>query len=319
MFQYFLFRILSIIPILLVASFVIFALLRLSGTDPITQYLIHSNLPQTQELVESLRHEFGLDKPILQQYLMWLQQASRLDFGTSFITGRSVSNDFMYFLPNTFLLVGLSFLIILCVSIPLGILSSKYKDKIPDLIIRFFCFIGVCIPNFWLAFVLIIIFAIYLDWLPALGLDSPQSFILPCLSISLMSSCINTRLIRTNMLEIRKERHIVYAKLRALDSKKITLKHIFYNASLPIVTAFGMHIGELIGGALLIENIFAIPGIGLYSLQGIANHDYPIIQCFVVVLCLAFVVCNLLVDMLLIILDPRLRSEVMKSKQISDN
>ncbi|RDU70309.1 nickel ABC transporter permease subunit NikB [Helicobacter aurati] len=311
---YLLLRILSIIPMLLVASFIIFALLRLNGTDPVVQYLINSNLPQTPELVESLRHQFGLDKPVIQQYILWLQHAITLDFGNSFISGRNVSQDFIYFLPNTLLLVGFAFMLTLCISIPLGIFSAKYKDKLPDFLIRIVCFIGVCVPNFWLALMLIIVFSLYLGWLPALGLDDAKSFILPCISIALMSSCINTRLIRTNMLEIKKERHILYAKLRGLPTRNITFKHIFYNASLPIITAFGMHIGELIGGALLIENIFAIPGIGLYSLQGIANHDYPIIQCFVVVLCLIFIICNLLVDILLLVLDPRLRHQIISPR-----
>lgn len=138
MIVYILLRIFYIIPILLIASFVIFVLLRMGGTDPVAQYIIHSNLPPTQELIESLRHEFGLDKPILQQYLIWLKHAITLDFGISFITGRNVSQDFMHFLPNTLVLVGFGFVFMLCFSIPLGILSSLYKDRLPDLLCAFF-------------------------------------------------------------------------------------------------------------------------------------------------------------------------------------
>lgn len=313
MLSYIFFRVLSVIPVLLVASFLIFSLLRLNGTDPIAQYLLNSHLPQTPELVQELRVEFGLDKPLLDQYFLWLKKALSLDFGASFMTGRSVSEDFLHFLPNTLALVAGAFFLTLAISLPLGLLAASCKDRLPDFIIRFFCFIGVCVPNFWLAFVLIIVFALYLGWLPPLGLDGLSSLVLPCLSIALMSSCINTRLIRANMLEVSKERHIAYAKLRGLSPAKITLKHTFYNACLPIVTAFGMHLGELIGGALFIESIFALPGVGLYSLQGIANHDFPIIQCFVVVLCLIFTLCNLIVDILLVLLDPRLRRELVKS------
>ncbi|TLD79773.1 ABC transporter permease subunit [Helicobacter sp. MIT 05-5293] len=310
MLRYIVLRIFYIIPIVLVASFAIFMLLRLNNTDPVASYLIHSNLPATPEMIESLRADFGLDKPLGEQYVLWLKKAVVLDFGTSYISGREVGADFLHYLPSTLLLVFSAFGLILIVSIPLGILSARYKDKLPDVIIRFFCFIGVSVPNFWLAFLLIIVFCVMLGWLPAFGLDNPQSLILPCVSIALMSLCINTRLIRANMLEVKKERHILYARLRGLGESKITLKHIFYNASLPIVTAFGMHIGELIGGALVIENIFAIPGIGLYSLQGIINHDYPIIQCFVVVMCLIFALCNLGVDILYAALDPRIRKEI---------
>ncbi len=310
MLKYIFFRILSLIPLLLVASFLIFVLLRLNSTDPVAQYLLSANLVQTPELVEEITKDFGLDKPILEQYILWLKKAVVLDFGTSYMTGREVRADFLYFLPNTLYLTLGGFLLIVLLSIPLGALSATYKDKAPDMVIRFFCFLGVCIPNFWFAFVLILIFCVYLGWLPAIGLENIQSLILPSIAIALMSACINTRLIRSSMLEVKKERHIIYAKLRHLSRRKIIVKHILYNASLPIVTAFGMHIGELIGGALLIESIFAIPGIGLYSIQGIANHDYPIIQCFVVAMCLIFALCNLAIDILYAILDPRIRKNL---------
>ncbi len=223
------------------------------------------------------------------------------------MTGRDVAKDFLYYLPNTLILIFAGFCLIVVFSIPLGIISVAYKDRMPDFLIRFFCFLGVSMPNFWFAFLLILLFSIKLEWLPPIGLNGVQSFILPAMSIALMSLCVNIRLIRANMLEIRKERHITYAYLRGLSTKEITLKHVFYNAILPIVTAFGMHIGELIGGALVIESIFALPGIGAYSIQGITNQDYPIIQCFVVVLCLIFTLCNLLIDIFYAFLDPRIR------------
>lgn len=307
MFYYIAKRLLLMIGLLLLASFIIFLLLRLNNTDPITQYLINSNLPSTPEVVAQIRHEFGLDKPILEQYFLWLQKAIQLDFGKSYMTNRDVATDFLHYLPNTLLLATSAFFTTLIFSIPFGILSAYYHNRIADFLIRLFCFIGVCIPNFWFAFLLIMLFSLTLQWLPPLGLDGAKSLIMPSISIALMSLCINIRLIRANMIQIKQQRHIQYAYLRGLSKTKITLKHIFYNASLPIVTALGMHVGELIGGALVIESIFAIPGIGLYSIQGIANHDYPIIQCFVVVMCLIFSVCNLIIDVLYAFLDPRIR------------
>ena len=303
MLRFIIFRILLIFPILLIASFVIFLLLRLSGTDPVEQYIINSKLQSSPALVQELR------VPLLEQYGIWLKNAVALDFGKSYMTDRDVADDFLAFMPNTLLLTFFAFSLTLLVSIPLGILSFIYRGKWLDYIIRFFCFLGVSVPNFWLAFLLIMLFSLKLDWLPPLGDDSLSSFVLPSISIAIMSLCINIRLIRTNMLEISKSRHIMYAKMRGLSKTKIAIKHIFYNATLPIVTALGMHVGELIGGALVIESIFALPGIGYYSIQGIANHDYPIIECFVVSMCAIFCVFNLLVDILYACLNPKVRYE----------
>lgn len=310
MLRYILYRIFMIIPILLFASFIIFYLLRLNNTDPVAQYLINSNLPSTPEVIAEIRHEFGLDKPILEQYLLWLQKAVSLDFGKSYMSDRDVWSDFLYYLPNTLLLALFAFLLTILVSVPFGIIAAYYRDKIPDFLIRFICFIGVCMPNFWFAFLLIMLFSLTLGWLPALGVDGLHSFILPAISIAFMSICVNIRLIRANMLEVSKERHILYAYLRGLKKGHVTIKHVFYNATLPIITALGMHFGELIGGALIIESIFAIPGIGYYSLQGIANHDYPIIQCFVLIMCLVFSLCNLIIDICYAALDPRIRKNM---------
>lgn len=306
MISYIIKRLASLIPILLIASFAIFAFLRLGGTDPVAQFLLNSHIPQTPQLIAELREEFGLDKPLLEQYFLWLGAVFNGDFGTSYMSGRSVGADFFYYLPNTLLLVLFGFLITLALSIPLGIISAIYEGKWLDKALQILCLIGVSVPNFWLALLLIAIFCVSLQWLPAVSDGSLSSFILPTISIALMSICINARLIRANMLQARTQYHILYAKLRNLPRYKIITKHILYNALIPIVTAFGMHIGELIGGCLLIESIFALPGIGLYSIQAIAHHDYPIIQCFVLVLCGIFTLCNLFTDILYAFLDPRI-------------
>lgn len=312
MFRYIVIRIVYAIPTLLFVSFAIFILLRLSGTDPIMQYLINSNIPATPENIALVSAKLGLDKPILEQYWIWLKQAVVLDFGTSYVSGRNVSADFMHFLPNTLLLVGCALLFTFLFSIPLGILSAIYKDRIPDFLIRFITFIGVSTPNFWLAFLLILFFSVFLEWLPVFGGGSIKHLILPVLSISMMSLCLNARLIRASMLEFGNERFVLYAKMRGIQSFRIAIKYVFHNAILPIITSLGMHIGELFGGALLVEMIFSYPGIGRYVITGIANNDYPIIQCFIVVFCFIFILCNLCVDLLYAFLDPRLKKEIQK-------
>ncbi|STO96728.1 ABC transporter permease subunit [Helicobacter canis] len=299
-------RVLYLIPILLVASFGIFMLLRLSVGDPIAQYLTLSNLPTTQENIAFLEAEFGLDTPLISQYIAWLYKAITLDFGTSFMSGEPVSAVFFSRLPITLTLVGIGVVLIGIFASIFGSISALYKERFPDIVISIVCFIGACMPSFWLAFLLVWVFAITLGWLPAVWDSTLSSFVLPSISLVFMSLCVTTRLLRTSMLEVLDSRFVLYAKIRQLPRAVITYKHIFKNAILPLLAIMGLHIGELLGGALIIESIFGIPGIGLYCIQGIANHDYPIIQCFVIVLCVVFTLANVLVDVLCAYLDPRI-------------
>lgn len=299
-------RVLYLIPILLVASFGIFMLLRLSVGDPIAQYLTLSNLPTTQENIAFLEAEFGLDTPLISQYIAWLYKAITLDFGTSFMSGEPVSAVFFSRLPITLTLVGIGVVLIGVFASIFGSISALYKERFPDIVISIVCFIGACMPSFWLAFLLVWVFAITLGWLPAVWDSTLSSFVLPSISLVFMSLCVTTRLLRTSMLEVLDSRFVLYAKIRQLPRAVITYKHIFKNAILPLLAIMGLHIGELLGGALIIESIFGIPGIGLYCIQGIANHDYPIIQCFVIVLCVVFTLANVFVDVLCAYLDPRI-------------
>ncbi len=300
-------RVLLLAPMLFVVSALIFFMLRLNGTDAVTSYLIASGLAPSQEAIAQARQNLGLDLPILEQYARWIKGALALDFGKSFITGRDISADVAYYLPNTLKLVGAGLLLTLFVSIPLGILSAVYKDKFVDNAVRVFAFIGVSVPNFWLGFLLIIFFCVKLDLLPPFGGEGAASLILPAITISFMSIAVNTRLIRANMLEIAGARHVLYAKMRRVSKLQIVLNHIFRNAALPIITAIGMHLGELIGGALVIENVFAYPGLGKYAVEAIATNDYPVIQCFILIMASAFILANLVIDLFYAYIDPRVR------------
>ena len=222
------------------------------------------------------------------------------------MSGEPVSAVFFSRLPITLTLVGIGVVLIGVFASIFGSISALYKERFPDIVISIVCFIGACMPSFWLAFLLVWVFAITLGWLPAVWDSTLSSFVLPSISLVFMSLCVTTRLLRTSMLEVLDSRFVLYAKIRQLPRAVITYKHIFKNAILPLLAIMGLHIGELLGGALIIESIFGIPGIGLYCIQGIANHDYPIIQCFVIVLCVVFTLANVLVDVLCAYLDPRI-------------
>ncbi|MBC4010986.1 nickel ABC transporter permease subunit NikB [Morganella morganii] len=300
-------RVLLLIPMLLGTSLFIFLILRLGPSDPALDYLRLSKIPPTPQAVESARELLGLDKPVMTQYFHWLSDALHLDFGISYATQKPVLPDLLYFLPATLQLAGLALALTIILSVPMGMLAARYREKWPDQLVRVIAFIGVSMPNFWLGFLLILLFSIHLGWLPPMGKGEAKHLVMPVIAISLMSLAINARLLRASMLEVAGQRHVRYARLRGLSEMTVERSHILRNAWLPVITAIGMHIGELLGGALIIESIFSWPGVGRYAVSAIMNRDYPVIQCFTLLMVVIFVLCNLIVDIIYAIADPRLR------------
>ena len=307
MLRYILLRLLALIPVLLGVSLIVFILLHLGNGDPALDYLRLSQIPPTDAALHEARQALGLDRPLPEQYLTWLWNASHLDFGTSYVTGRPVLDDLLYYLPATFQLGGLALAMTLLMSIPLGLAAARWRNRWPDQLVRLVTFIGVSMPNFWLALGLIALFSLWLGWLPPLGRGGPAHLVMPVLAIALMSMSINARLLRASLLDASQQRHVLYARVRGLDEGRIWRAHILRNAWMPLITATGMHIGELLGGALVIETIFAWPGVGRFAVGAVLNRDFPVMQCFTLLLTALLVVCNLLVDICYAWLDPRTR------------
>jgi len=300
-------RLLLLPPMLLLASVAIFLLLRLGPSDPAMDYLRLSRVPPTEPALEAARQLLGLDQPLVMQYLDWLWRALHLDFGASYATQRPVLPDLLYYLPATLQLAGIALAFTLGVSIPLGMWAAKHRNRAPDQIVRLIAFFGVSMPNFWLGSLLVLLFSVQLGWLPPMGRGGWAHMVMPTIAISLMSLAINARLLRASMLEVAGQRHITYARLRGLPEGRIERSHILRNALLPIITATGMHVGELIGGTLIIESVFGWPGVGRYAVSAIYNRDYPVIQCFTLLMVGIFVICNLVVDIVYAYADPRIR------------
>jgi nickel transport system permease protein len=307
MFAFALRRLILLVPLLLAASLVIFLLLRLGPSDPAMDYLRLSRVPPTPQALEEARRMLGLDQPIAAQYLDWLWRALHLNFGNSYATQRPVLPDLLYYLPATLQLAGVALVLTLGISFPLGMWAARYRDRFPDQAVRLLAFFGVSMPNFWLGFLLVLVFSVYLGWLPPMGMGGWTHIVMPAFAISLMSLCINARLLRASMLEVKGQRHVTYARLRGLSDISVERSHVLRNALLPIITATGMHIGELIGGTLIIESIFGWPGVGRYAVSAIFNRDYPVIQCFTLLMVGIFVLCNLIVDIVYAWADPRIR------------
>lgn len=302
-------RLLTLFPLVLGVSIIVFLLLRLGPNDPAMSYLRLSGIPPTEQALVEARVELGLNDPLPVQYIDWLRKAVTFDFGRSYVTGAPVTEHLLHYLPNTLYLAGVSILLTLLLSVPLGMLAAVYKDRWPDHLSRILAYIGVSTPSFWLGFLLMIVFSVKLNWLPSMGIGGFSHVIMPALSIALMSMCVNMRLIRGSMLEQMNNRHVQYARLRGIPEKKIVIRHVFKNALIPVITALGMHMGEILGGAVVAEVVFSWPGVGRYAVSALYNRDFPVMQCFVLLMTVIFVLCNLAVDILYAAVDPRIRLE----------
>lgn len=300
-------RILLIIPIIFVVSFIVFAVLRIGPVDPAQAYLLNSRIPPTEEALSVTRAELGLDKPFLTQYFIWLKGAVVLDFGKSYITKRDAFHDLMYYFPTTIKITLLAMIMVIIVSIPLGILGAVKKDSLADKLIKLFTFIGVSTPGFWFGFLLLYVFSLQLNILQPFGLERFSSYIMPVLTLGLMSSAINTRITRTSFLEHINSRSVKYFKANGMKNSRIMGKYVLKNSMLPVVTSLGMHFGELIGGAVVVEVLFALPGVGRYVVGSITNHDYPVIQCFMILMTVVFIIVNLIIDILYVYLNPKIK------------
>lgn len=300
-------RLALIPPMLLGVSLLVFTMLRLGPGDPALDYLRLSQVPPTDAAIADARAMLGLDRPFLVQYLDWLWHALQGDFGLSYATRRPVLPELLGYLPATLELAGTALVVSLAFSLPLGAWAAGHRGGWQDRLVRGIAVLGVSLPNFWVAFLLVAAFSVSLGWLPAMGSGTALHLVMPALAICLMSLSVNARLLRASMLEVAGARHVLYARLRGLPERAVTRRHVFRNALVPVVTATGMHVGELLGGALVVETIFSWPGVGRYAVSAIYDRDYPVIQCFTLVMTVVFVLCNLAVDLAYAWLDPRIR------------
>lgn len=306
-------RILLAIPMLFAISFIAFMLINCIPSDPAEVALRVNEIIPTEEAIASMREQLGLNEPFFIRYFNWLSDCLRLDFGVSYTnTNRAVFDEIVRCLPATINLALMSLVIVIVVSIPVGILCAVYKDSLFDRFIRILIFIGTAMPNYWLGLVLIYVFALKLKLLPSNGAMSFDHYILPAITLSMTYVSTYVRLIRNSMLDNMKENYVFYAKVRGLKNKVIICKHVLKNSLQSCMTALGMSIVQLIAGTVVVENIFAIPGIGRLCISAIFNRDYPIIQAYILMMGVLFVFCNLIVDVVQCVIDPRMKKGVAK-------
>ncbi|MBT2286620.1 nickel ABC transporter permease subunit NikB [Paenibacillus amylolyticus] len=302
-------RMIAIIPIVFIATLVTFALIHISPVDPAEAYLTAAHIYPTPELLAQKRHEFGLDQPLLTQYAHTIQKIAKLDFGTSYLTNKPVWDEVKLRLPATAELAFWSILLSALVSIPLGILAAVYKNSWIDMVSRAISYFGASIPQFWLGYLLIFFFSVKLDWLPVEGRGSWENLVLPTITLSLILIAIYTRLLRSSVLEQLQETYVQYARTRGIRERVIMLKHVLKIAISPLITGMGMSMGKLLTGTIIVEQVFSWPGFGRYFVDAIFNRDIPVIQCYVFLAACLFIVCNLLVDLVQLVMDPRISAK----------
>lgn len=306
-------RVLLAIPMLFAISFIAFILINLMPSDPAEVALRVNEIIPTEEAIASMREQLGLNEPFFIRYFNWLGDCLKLDFGVSYTnTNRKVLDEIVRCLPATINLAFISLVIVILVSIPVGVLCAVYKDSLFDRSVRTLIFIGTAMPNYWLGLLLIYIFALKLKILPSNGAISFEHYILPAITLSMTYISTYVRLIRNSMLNNMKENYVFYAKVRGLKNRIIICKHVLKNSLQSCMTALGMSVVQLIAGTVVVENIFAIPGIGRLCISAIFNRDYPIIQAYILMMGVLFVFCNLIVDIIQCFIDPRMKKGVAK-------
>lgn len=275
--------------------------------DTVDIIMQQRGLALTPENQAILRHEMGLDQPFILQYFSWLGKIVTGDMGYSYFKNTDVFPLFMNALPSTLLLTFSSILTTVCISIPLGVISAVKQNKITDYVIRFISFIGNALPGFFVALMLMWIFALQLHWLPVMGNNGFVSIILPTLTLAIAMSAKYTRQVRATVLEELNKDYVIGARTRGLRGYTIIIFHVLKNSMLTIVTLLGLSIGSLLGGTAITESIFMWPGVGKLAVDAIGNRDYAIIQVYVIWMAIIYVVVNLLTDIVYHILDPRIR------------
>lgn len=306
--KYIIGRIAQLIPILIGITFLSFAMMRMAGSDAITEKYTNTGAVVSQEIIDEARAELGLDQPFLVQYARWLSGIVRGDMGVSYVSGRDVFKTFISKLPATLLLTLLSVLLTILLSIPLGILAALHHDKITDYILRFLSFIGNSLPNFFVALLLMELLAIRLDLLPVISSDvSIRSAAMPTLTLAIAMSAKYMRQVRATVLEELNKDYVLGGKARGVREKVILWRSVLKSSMLTIVTLLALSIGNLLGGTAIIESIFMWDGVGKLAVDAITMRDYPMIQAYVVWMAVIYVLVNLVTDLLYHALDPRIR------------
>lgn len=309
MYKYVLKRLILLIPIILGITFIVFSIMSLTPGDP-GRLILGTSAPQ--EAIDKLNHELGYDKPFLVRYADYVRNAVIGDFGKSYRTNKPVFKEIFARFPTTLTLAVLGVLTSVIIGIPIGILSAVKQYSKLDIISTTAAMLMASVPGFWLGLMLIILFSLKLGWLPSNGIDTFSALILPTITLALPSAANIIRMTRSTMLETIRQDYIRTARSKGAVERTIIWKHALRNALLPVITVIGMDFGALLGGTILIESIYSIPGLGMLMLTAIRMKDIPQVMAAVIFLASLFSIIMLMVDLIYAYIDPRLKSQYAK-------
>lgn len=300
-------RLLWMIPVLIGVAVLVFVIMYFVPGDPAS--LILGSDATVAEL-EAKREQLGLNDPFIVQLLRYLKNIFlRFDFGESYRTGKAIAGEIWECLPRTVAIGFISMLITFVVGIPLGIMAAVHQNGFGDRLCMIVALAGVSVPTFWLALLLVVLFSVNLGWLPASGMDSWKSYILPIVSSAFAGMAGLARQSRSSMLEVIRSDYVTTARAKGASERAVIWKHALPNALLPIITVAGMHLAVLFGGSVVIENVFSIPGIGQYMVNAVTNRDYPVVEASVLFLAFIFCMVMLLIDIAYAFVDPRIKAK----------
>ena len=306
-------RLLLLVPVLFVISTLVFSLIHLIPGDPAQVLLGFENADPRQ--LALVRKDLGLDRPVYVQYARWLGKVARGDLGTSVRTGRPILHLIGEALPFTLELAVYAMILAIVIAVPIGTLAGTTPSRLADASMQTLTLLGLSLPAFWVGAVFILIFSVHLRWFPVLSyppfLRAPAAnlwgFFLPALTLAVPNAAAIARMVRASLISVRREEYVKVARAKGLSETVVVRRHMLKNALIPVVTLAGIVAGYLLGGSIVVEQVFAIPGVGRLGLQAIVQRDYPVLQAVVLLVTCLFVLVNLVVDVLYVFLDPRIR------------
>ena len=306
--HYVLKRMIQLIPILFAITFLSYGMMRIAGSDVVTQKMENTGTVVSDEVLNAAREQLGLDKPFLTQYAVWLGKLLRGDMGNSYVSGKPVFATFISKLPATLLLTAVSIFMTIIISVPLGVLAAVKQNCVTDYVIRFFSFIGNSLPNFFVSLILMYVLAIRLRWFPVIAKDvSLKSVAMPAITLAIAMSAKYLRQVRATVLDELSKDYVAGARARGIRFSVTLWRSVMKASLVTIITLLMLSVGNLLGGTAIVESIFMWDGVGKMAVDAISMRDYPIIQAYVMWMAIIYVAVNLLTDLSYRFLDPRIR------------
>lgn len=302
-------RAVYLVSLLIGISFLSFILANVASIDPAEAYARRVSKAADETMLEEYREELGFNQSIPEQYFRWLGDVLRLDFGDSYVTGKPVTQEIALAIPTTLTLAGLASVLILATAIPLGILAAMRESRWADKLICGLSFFSISVPGYFVGLLCLLVFGLYLDWIPIVGHGHPGSIFFASFILALPMIGTLTRILRASLLENKSSEYVKYAQARGISKRKIMVNHLLRNAAPNCIVMFGQNIGYLIAGTAIVETIFSTPGLGQYALNAAINRDFPVINGYIVLMAFCFVLFNTLSEVCGMLLNPDLNRE----------